>query len=71
MTSRGYSIGNTKDIGYIEYSSTTAVKNIKEDNANGDITAIYTINGMHTNSIQKRGLYIIRYNSGKTAKAVE
>ena len=47
------------------------LKNIKEDNANGDITAIYTINGMHTNSIQKRGLYIIRYNSGKTAKAVE
>ena len=30
VTGRGYSIGNTKDIGYIEYSSTTAVKNIKE-----------------------------------------
>jgi len=71
VTGRGYSIGNTKDIGYIEYSSTTAVRNIKGDDANGDIAAIYTINGMRTNSIQKRGLYIIRYNSGKTSKTVE
>lgn len=71
VTNRGYNIGNTKDIGSFEYISATAINKIKEDAKDCDIASIYTINGIHTNNMSSKGLYIIKYNSGKTIKTVK
>jgi hypothetical protein len=71
ITGRGYSIGNTKDLGCFEYNSSTAdINNINKDSSCDDVAAIFFINGIRMSSMQKGGPYIIKYKSGRTVKAM-